>query len=162
MPTLPPPASTGASQPGARVVDDLARVSLEHQLTEISGLDGKAGILVGLVGVLLGLVFSSDFVTKHWSTLLSIGAAVLICAIVVLAVAMWPNRIRLPPSPLALLRLTHLAEDDLHQLIATATAAAIVQNQAILRRKRLSVAIATLAVIAAVATITGDLIGALP
>ncbi len=156
MAVSPKPTAT-AGRPSAGVVAELARASLEHQLGELSGVDSKAATLVGLVGVLLGLLFTSDYVTKHWSTALSVGVALLVASALSLVVALWPSRTRLMPSPILAVRVTHISAEEMNQSIAEATASSILKNQQILRRKRWSLAVGTFGVIAAVALIAGDL-----
>jgi len=143
------------------VVADLTRDSLEYQLAELSGLDSKASTLVGLVGVLLGLLFTSDFVTKHWNTVLSIGVGLLGLSALSLVAAIWPTPTQLLPNPLLLLRMTHMPADEVRQDIVSASSASIFENQRLLRRKRLSVATAAFGVIVAVGMIAGRLIYAL-
>lgn len=111
--------------------------------------------------MVLALLFTSDFVTRHWDIALSVGAGLLGASVFSLVIAMWPNSIQQPPSPLSLIRLTHLSAEDMHQLIATATASAILDNQRLLRRKRTSLAAATIVVITGVGVIAGRLIYAL-
>jgi hypothetical protein len=159
--TAASPSARAPRRPSAGVVADLTRASLEHQLSELSSIDSKAATLVGLIGVLLGLLFTSDYVTKHWSTALSVGAGVLAAAALSLVVALWPSRTHLMPNPVLAVRITHISEEEMNQSIAEATAQSILKNQTILRRKRWSLAIATFGVVAAVVLIAGDLICAL-
>ncbi len=49
------------------VIAEIARERQLAQLQQIDGLDTKAATLIGFVGVILGLIFTSDLAQRHWN-----------------------------------------------------------------------------------------------
>lgn len=63
--------------PSAEVISAIARERQLALLQQVGALDTKAATLLGLTGVVLGLVFSSDLATDHWNAVLTIGVVLL-------------------------------------------------------------------------------------
>lgn len=155
QPPLPSPA------PSAAIVAGAAREGLARQLGELNALDTKAATLVGFVAVILGLLFTSDYVTHHWAIFLSIGTGILGASVFPLAVALWPSAANLAPSPASLVRLTHMPTYFVQQHIAREAAGSIEHNQQLVRRKRLTLGLATSMIAVAVAIVAATLVYAL-
>jgi hypothetical protein len=90
-----PTATTSA---GIAIVLDLAREAQIAQLDQLTRLDATASGLIGFAGVVLGLLFTSDVATSHWTWSLSLSALLLGGSVLPLAYALMPRRYNFNPN----------------------------------------------------------------
>jgi hypothetical protein len=149
-----------ARYPSAEVIAPLALERQTALLQQADALDSKAATLVGLIGVLLGLLFSSGFVLDRWNFVLSLGTGLLVVAAAVLAIGVFfPRRYLLNPDVRALSKrfISRQPEDTLWAITQSVNRA-LPQIQRVLSRKAFLVGTATLLLVAALGLIGGRLI----
>lgn len=121
--------------------------------------DTKAATILGFVGVVLALIFSSDVARDNWSLLMSIGAGTLTVSTIPLAYALYPRKLRLNPD-IAHLRVLvgNGPPDSTHWAIAASVERAIAHNEAVTHRTAKAMKGAATAVAIAVLVIGGTLV----
>jgi hypothetical protein len=85
-----------------RFIAELAREAQLAQLQAIDSLDTKAANLIGFVGVVLGLAFTADIAAEASNVGLTVGAALLAVAAILLGVGLLPRGYRFNPNIAAL------------------------------------------------------------
>ncbi len=127
-----------APQAGSEdIVADAARTSQAAQLAELNALDGKAANLIGFVGIVLTLIYTSAFADHHWSWALTAGTAALALATLPLGYAVWPRSYKFNPSIDGLRRMfSDAAPAVTYGFIAESIERGILANQEIIKRKK--------------------------
>jgi uncharacterized membrane protein HdeD (DUF308 family) len=96
----------------AEIIATLAREAQLQQLSSIESLDTKAASLIGFAGVVLGLLFTAPASTTRWNLAMTIGAGLIIFAVLPLAVALVPRKYAFNPNIEALERGWGAANPD--------------------------------------------------
>lgn len=122
-------------------------------------LDTKAATILGFVGVMLALIFSSDTARDKWSLAMSIGAGVLTASTIPLGYVLFPRPIKLNPDVASLRSLAANASlDTTYWAIAASVERAISYNEARIRRPARVMKAAAVTVAVAVLIIGGTLV----
>ena len=152
--------SVAPTGPGSEdVVAAAARTSQAAQLTELNSLDGKAANLIGFVGVVLTLIYTSAFADGHWTWALTGGTAALALSTLPLGYAVWPRSYRFSPNVEGLIRMfSDAAPTVTYGFIAESIERSILGNQEIIKRKKQAVGAGTLIIVLGVLLVSASLI----
>ena len=118
------------------LIAELAREAQLSQLQFLDGLDSKAANLIGFVGIVLGLMFTSDHARDEWNCALTAGASVLAVATLPLGFALVPREYKVNPSIPSLSKAYKDAPPDVTTAIVTESIErALLWNADRIRRK---------------------------
>lgn len=150
----------GAPGPGSEdIVAAAARTSQAAQLAELNALDGKAANLIGFVGIVLTLIYTSAFADGHWTWALTGGTAALALATLPLGFAVWPRSYRFNPSIDGLRRMFSRTEPAVtHGFIAESIERGILANQEIIKRKKQAIGGGTVIIVLGVLLVSASLL----
>jgi hypothetical protein len=152
------PLETGG--PGSEdIVAAAARTSQAAQLTELNALDGKAANLIGFVGVVLSLIYTSSYADRHWTWALTGGTAALAVATLPLGYAVWPRSYRVSPNIEGLIRMfSGAAPAVTYGFIAESIERSILGNQEIIKRKKSAIGAGTVIIVLGVLLVSTSLL----
>lgn len=143
----------------AEIIAQAARTSQAAQLAELNALDSKAANLIGFVGIVLTLIYTSAFADGHWTWALTTGTAALALATLPLGHAVWPRSYKFNPSLDGLLRLLADSEPTkTYGFIAESIQRSVLGNQEIIKRKKQAVGTGTVVIVLGVLFVTASLL----
>jgi hypothetical protein len=153
-------ASSGVPPGGSEeIVAAAARTSQAAQLNELNALDGKAANLIGFVGIVLTLIYTSAFADGHWTWALTGGTAALALATLPLGYAVWPRSYRFNPSVDGLRRMFSKAEPAVtYGFIAESIERGVLANQEIIKRKKQAIGAGTITIVLGVLLVSASLL----
>jgi hypothetical protein len=136
---------------GAPFAYDVAIRRLDDQLERISALDTKAGVLMAVDGVLIGLLLGADSLLLKAPLLVATGVIGLVVLSILLALFSFLNqRYQTAPEPAAAIRFMMAAQDWLKWRFLGNLESALETNDRKLRRKAWLLTAGTVILIAAV------------
>jgi uncharacterized protein YbjQ (UPF0145 family) len=137
---------------------ELAREAQRTQISALESLDTKAASLIAFAGIVVGLIFSSDFVQSHWTTLLTVGTGLLVASILPLVYVLW-RKFSFDPNIGALDDLfSGSTTDATLRWVLTALRDAVDKNARELQRKTAAVRISASTIVLALGLVVGSLI----
>jgi len=141
------------------IIAAAARTSQAAQLAELNAVDGKAANLIGFVGIVLTLTYTSAFADSHWNGALTGGTAALALATLPLGYAVWPRSYRFNPGVDGLRRMFSKSEPTVtYGHIAESIERSMLANQEIINRKKRAVGAGTLIIVLGVLLVSAGLL----
>jgi hypothetical protein len=129
-----------AQPDSSSLIAELAREAQLGQLQFLDGLDAKAANLIGFAGIVLGLMFTSDFAREDWNCALTAGASLLAASTLPLGFALVPREYKVNPNIPALSKgYKDAAPDATTAIVIESIERALLWNADRIRRKAFAV-----------------------
>jgi hypothetical protein len=140
------------------LIVELAREVQQAQIGAMESLDTKAANLIAFAGIVVALIFSSNFVEAHWTAVLAVGTGLLAFSVLPLVYVLGRS-FSFDPNIAALDDLFSGTEldDSLHWL-RDSLRGAVDRNADSLRRRTRAVRCSALIIVVALALVVGSLI----